>query len=354
MTKNAHETIAPDDPRLALEGLVALRRQGNWWQPWRLPPDRIETAHAPTLTERARMPAGARIGMRTDATSIAIAIDIAADDPRLEQALVDVVIDRQLAHRLPVAPGGADVVTELPGGVHEVELWLPHVADVRIGAITLAGHREVAPAPRSGPRWITYGSSITHCVEAAGPSETWPALVARQNDWRLTCLGFGGDCHLDPVVARTIRDADADLISLCLGINIYGGSTFGPRSLASAVSGFIETVRDGHPETPIAVISPIISPDREQNPNPVGLTLEDVREHVTVAVETLSRLGDPGLVLIDGLDVMGTGEAHMLPDNLHPSAEGYRLMAERIGPRLQAVLAGGAGSVAAASTDTAG
>jgi hypothetical protein len=344
------ETIAPDDPRLACEGMVALCREGDWWAPWRLPPARIETAHAPALTGHARKPAGARIGMRTDATALSIAIErVDFDDESPEDpAHVDIVVDGRLAHRLPVAPGAGSVAAELPGGGKEVEIWLPHASCVRIGRITLGGHSEVAPAPRSGSRWITYGSSITHCKAADGPSETWPALVARQNGWRLTCLGFGGQCHLDPLVARTIRDAEADLISMCLGINIYGGNTYNLRTLATNVSGFIETVRDGHPDTPIVVITPIMAPDREQQPNVAGMTLVEIREQVVAAVETLERLGDAHLAIIDGLEVLGAGETDLLTDRLHPSADGYRLMAERLAPRLRDVLEADARSAAGA------
>jgi hypothetical protein len=343
------DAIALDDPRLACEGLVALRREGDWWQPWRLPPDRIDTAHAPTLERHARMAAGVRIGMRTDATSVAIAIAANPDDEWMRTALLDIVVDGQLLHRLPIASGRVEA--DLPTGVKEVEIWLPQVGDVRYSDLLLAGHRLIEPVPRTGPRWITYGSSITHCSAADGPSETWPALVARRNDWNLTCLGFGGDCHLDPLVARTIRDAEADLISMCLGINIYGGNTFGRRTLASAVSGFIETVRDGHPQTPIVVITPIFAPDRERTANLVGMTLEEIREQVAAAVETLERLGDPRLVLIDGLEVLGAAEAHLLWDRLHPSADGYRWMADRLGPRLRDALAGAAGECAGAAPD---
>jgi hypothetical protein len=333
------ETISLEDPRLACEGLVALCREGDWWQPWRLPPDRIDTAHAPSLTERAQMPAGARIGLRTDATWLSLEIEGDTGDEPSDNVFVDVVADGQLARRLPVVPGRGSVDVALPGGDTEVELWLPQSSVARVGPVTLAGHRAVAAAPRTGARWITYGSSITHCKEAAGPSETWPALVARRNGWRLTCLGFGGDCHLDPLVARTIRDTEADIISMCLGINIYGGSTFGVRTLASAASGFIETVRDGHPDTPIVVITPIFAPDRETQPNLAGMTLVDVRAQVAAAVETLQRLGDARLGLIDGLEVMGADTAHLPPDSLHPSADGYRLMADRLAPQLQRALA---------------
>ncbi len=141
------------------------------------------------------------------------------------------------------------------------------------------------------------------------------------------------------MVARTIRDAPADLISLCLGINVYELGTMGPRVFASAVSGFIETVRDGHPATPIAVITPIASPDRERRRNLVGMTLDAVRADVVAAVDTLAGLGDPALRLIDGRELLGEHEANLLHDGLHPSAAGYRTIAGRIGPQLAGIAA---------------
>ena len=98
--------------------------------------------------------------------------------------------------------------------------------------------------------------SITPRRETEVPSETWPALVARQHGWDCVSLGFAGECHLDPVAARTIRDLPARLISLCLGINIYGGETFSGRTLPGQIEAFISTVREGHPKTPIVVITP--------------------------------------------------------------------------------------------------
>jgi len=84
------------------------------------------------------------------------------------------------------------------------------------------------------------------------------------------------------------------------------------------------------------VISPIISPSRETLPNPAEMTLEDVRDAVTGAVTTLRRHGDARLHLVDGPSVLGPDDAHLLPDGLHPNADGYRLMAERLAPRLAA------------------
>jgi GDSL-like Lipase/Acylhydrolase family len=326
-------TLTPDDGPPVWRGCVEWVRHGGWWQPWRLPVQGFATAHAPELEARASMPAGVRAMLRTDATALTIDIATAGD----EVSPLDVTVDGQLWDRRPLDAGVATVHVSLPEGTKPVEVWLPQRGTIQIGPLTLKGATTVEPLHIDAFRWITYGSSITHCAGAPGPSETWPALVARQHDWDLLCLGFGGECHLDPLVARTIAQTPADLISLCLGINIAGAASFSRRTLGAHISWFIETIREAQPVTPIVVISPIASPTREETPNAVGLSLADVREIVTEASVALQRLGDARLHLVDGLEILGIDDAHLLPDGLHPGPAGYRLMAGRLGRRLPEV-----------------
>src|SRR5690606_22404431 len=162
---------------------------------------------------------------------------------------------------------------------------------VLIHSLAVGSDATVAPPnDTSRPRWITYGSSITQCASADGPSATWPALVARSLGYDLTCLGLGGNCHRAPMGARLIRGPPADVITLCLGINVYGASSLGPRTFKAAVIGLIQLIRENHPTTPIGVISPIASPPRETKENLVGFTLEGMRVEVRDAVDRLQRL----------------------------------------------------------------
>ena len=48
------------------------------------------------------------------------------------------------------------------------------------------------------PKWVTYGSSITHCRTAESPSQTWPGVAARQSGLNLTCLGYGAVATWNP------------------------------------------------------------------------------------------------------------------------------------------------------------
>ncbi|MFB8021092.1 GDSL-type esterase/lipase family protein [Streptomyces rubiginosohelvolus] len=332
----AVERLVPGDPRLSFDGIAGWDRGTGARLPLRMPVDRLATAMSANFSRLARTTAGVRFAVRTDATALELEVDL---DPG--GSPLDIRVDGILAHRWTGGPGRHRVAFPLPvtdGTPADVEVWLPHLAVTRIGAVTLRGHRHLLAAERTGRRLLVHGSSLTHCMYAAGPSETWPALVAAEHGWRLRNLGFAGEAYLDPVVARTIRDTPADLIALELGINAYIRGAFTARSWGPAVCGFLDTVRDGHPDTPVVVLTPLSSPDRERAVNSAGLTLEGARSLTAEAVRVLQRLGDRHLHLLDGLAVAPVADAgELYADGLHPTAEGEHVLAGRIGTRLASI-----------------
>ena len=83
----------------------------------------------------------------------------------------------------------------------------------------------------------------------------------------------------------------------------------------------------------MVLITPIATADREHARNSASLTLADVRAELEEVYRVLSA-EDPQLRLIHGLDVLGLDELHLLGDGMHPTAEGYRVMAARLGLQL--------------------
>ena len=51
-----------------------------------------------------------------------------------------------------------------------------------------------------------------------------------------------------------------------------------------------------------------------------------MRLEIAAAVESFRRRGDENIHYIDGLKLLDSSLAEHLPDNVHPSAEGYRIM----------------------------
>lgn len=304
------------------------------WQHFRrLDPSLLISPATDGLEDRARMGAGIRASWTASSGRLVLEAEGAADSSPF-----DVLVNGRLAHRVPAAGRvGYELDLELfePGAL--VQLWLPQFGALRILEASLKGD-DVQSVTAPGKRWVTYGSSLTHCQQADGPSETWPALVARRYGWQLNSLGFAGECQLDPAAESTLQQLPGDLISLCLGINSYNAAVFSERSYASQVLGFLANIRKAHALTPIAVITPMLSLPREDTPNVVGMTLKGYRDTTADVVRVLRERGDNRIHCLDGAAVFTPEEAAtLMPDTLHPDNTGYRLMATRLGPQLAAV-----------------
>ncbi len=359
------QQIPPE--RLPVVGALEVEHTADGLVLHRLPAWARAQSPEPMLALVEKMPAGVRLAFHTGATELELDVDLTVvqvgEQPPLA-AVFDVVVDGERTSSvstvegslLSVAASGQVALTpgptttillDLPGDPDAVvEVWLPHAAVVSIRAARLTDGEALHPVTRSRPRWIHYGSSISHCLEATSPTRTWPGSVALRTGWDLTDLGLAGQCMLDAFVARTIRDRPAEAISLKLGINVVNGDTFRERTFVPAVHGFLDTVREGHPATPIVLVTPILCPAAEDAPGPTvlqegglfgtvprpvelgvgALTLVRIRELLALAVRTRQ---DPHLHLVDGLELFGEADAADLYDGLHPNAEGYLRMADR-------------------------
>lgn len=328
--------VRPDDSRLAWQGAISLQRTTEWVAAWRLPVERLPLYPFEELHDKAAMPAGVRVTFRSNARSLVCHFQqIPADSP----ARLDLTARGELLGSVTIGGKERAEFTRLPAGEKLLELWLPQNQAFRLVGLELEDGATLAPrSEERSRRWITYGSSITQCEGAGSPARTWPGIVARKANLNLTCLGFAGQCHIEPMLGRMIRDQSADLISLCLGINVQGGASLNIRTFRPAVLGFASIVRERHRDTPLALISPIHAPGRESEPNAAGLTLELMRDEIRIAADALRQLGDENVHYFDGHELLGRQDAHLLPDGLHPNQEGYELMAqrflERVLPRL--------------------
>jgi hypothetical protein len=348
-------------------------------RPHRLPSWLREQFPDPQLLAMQAQPSGVRLAFRSRATRIELVSHTlrvsyaGADRPR---GRIDLLVDGTLLGS-DVLTAGDDVHIDLlagtselrPGPRHltvfddlgtrdkEIEIWLPH--NEALDLISLTTDAVVTPVQQSGPVWVHHGSSISHGSNSVSPTGIWPVVAARFAGLELRNLGFGGSALLDPFMARVIRDAAADVISVKMGINIVNLDSMRLRTLIPALHGFLDTIRDGHPATPILLVSPIFCGIHENTPGPgsidpatIGtdqvrfiatgdegdtslgrLTLQVIRGAME---EVVTSRRDPQIQYIDGLDLYGPAEAetHPLPDALHPDTETHTLIGERFAQRL--------------------
>ncbi len=354
-------------------GALDVAATGSGYVPRRLP-----SWTKPQLPDIAmdlvvQMPSGVRMRCRTDARTIEVDVQLTLLrilPQELRAAAFDLVEDNTVTMRttstvgtvitltgprpedVSIAPGPATTIRfdGLTPGMKTVEIWLPTASVVEIRDVRVTDDAVCEPAPRDPRRrWVHYGSSISHCAEASSPTTTWPAIAARDADVHLLSLGLAGQCMLDPFVARTIRDLDVDVISLKVGINVVNGDTMRTRTFTPALHGFLDTIRESHPHTPLLLVSPIFCPSAEDRPGPTllgsdgryytvndaaeirstCLTLTQIRSTIASLVTQRREAGDDHLYYLDGLELFGPDDAGDLPDDLHPNADGYVRMGQR-------------------------
>ncbi|MEU0499168.1 GDSL-type esterase/lipase family protein [Mycobacterium sp. NPDC006124] len=359
-------------------GMAELERTDGGWLPHRLPAWARAQSTDPQLASAEAQPAGVRLTFRTRSTTIEL--DLLRTRVRLSgvpdrpEGTVDLTIDGHLAGQatttggnvlqVDIISGQAEVQRGTPGTVRfdglperskDVELWLPFHERTEI--VALRTDAAITPLPpRDRPVWLHHGSSISQGSNAASPSTTWPAAAATLGGVDLVNLGLAGSAMLDPLTARTMRNTPADLISVKIGINLVNADVMRVRAFGPAVHGFLDTIRDGHPDVPLLVVGPLYCPIHETTPGPGAfdpvalaegrvrfvatgdpaavnrgsLTLTVIREQLAT-VMTVRAAEDPHLHYLDGHDLYGPLDTddHPLPDNLHPDPATHRLIAER-------------------------
>ncbi|MCB5292250.1 SGNH/GDSL hydrolase family protein [Arthrobacter sp. SO3] len=377
MTNTDWTTTTPI-PAAFFKGVLEVEQTGHGVLPHRLPARARLQANDPQLLMAEAQPSGVRLAFRTGASALELDTlrfrSTYSGVPPRPDGVVELVVNGQVlgssvtsggnAVTIDMATGVATQVVgpactsrfvDLPEGIKDIELWLPHNEKTEL--LALRTNASVEPTPPAGlPRWLHHGSSISQGSNATRPTTIWPAVAGRLGGADLTNLGFGGSALLDQFTARAIRDTPAELVSLKIGINLVNLDLMRLRAFGPAVHGFLDTIRDGHPTTPLLVVSPIHCPIHEETPGPGAfdpealaagelrfratgdpseraagkLTLGVIRDELNRIVCQRS-LDDTNLYYLDGRELYGEQDAIELPlpDALHPDAATHQLMGER-------------------------
>ncbi|MEU1667868.1 GDSL-type esterase/lipase family protein [Streptomyces sparsogenes] len=361
-----------------LRGFLDVEATAHGLLPHRLPARARRQIPDDQLAVAEAQPSGVRLAFRTRATVIELDTlptkRVYRGFPAPPDGVYDLLVDGRLTAQATVAGGNVRTITDmftqsseltegpagtarfadLPAGDKGVEIWLPHTEITEL--IALRTDAPVEPAPDSGRRvWLHHGSSISHGSNAGHPTAVWPALAAAQGGVELVNMGFGGGALLDPFTARAMRDTPADLISVKVGINVVNADVMRLRAFVPAVHGFLDTIREGHPTTPLLVVSPVLCPVQEDTPGPLvpdfdggtlrfkatgdpaeraagRLTLNVIRDELARIVERRAA-DDPNLYYLDGRELYGEKdhEEFPLPDGIHPDQAGHRRIGENFG-----------------------
>jgi lysophospholipase L1-like esterase len=182
---------------------------------------------------------------------------------------------------------------------------------------------------------VVYGDSVAEGWIASAPALAWPAIAGRQQGLDVVNLGYAGAARGEVASAEQVAELEADLITVCHGTNCWTRTPHSVGLFREGVEAFLAILRQAHPRTPLQVVSPVIRPDAEGQPNRLGATLADLRSAMEAVVEQRIGAGDERLTLLRGMKLI---DAEDLGDGIHPSDEGHARMAAAIGAGARAMI----------------
>ena len=285
----------------------------------------------------AQIPAGVRLELVGDASALTLDYVTATDDLGYRGPGAGTTfalwrageqVDEQPAVLGPgtVTLSLGSVRAEEPAVVYLPEGMRPEVLALR------AVRGSIEPAPR-GPRWVAYGDSLLEGWVASAPARAWGAVAARRHGLDLVNLGYAGSARGEIPCAEAVAALAADVISISHGTNCWTRTPHSAGMMFETTRAFLDIVRQGHPDTPMVVASPVLRPDAETTPNRLGATLVDLRVAMEGAVQSRIDRGDEAIVLIPGAEVI---TSEHLADGIHPGDEGQARLAEVFGSAVAA------------------
>jgi len=142
-------------------------------------------------------------------------------------------------------------------------------------------------------------------------------------------LGFGAAAFLEPEMAAWIASRqDWDFATLELGVNLL--RPISTAAFAARVDVFLKTIVAAHPRRPIFVIDIFTSgKDFEDDPKRP--------EFRRVVRDAVAALKSKQLIHLAGQNLL-TKTSGLCFDLLHPSAEGFAEIADRLGTEMRAAL----------------
>jgi hypothetical protein len=300
------------DVRLASEGLLPLRFTDKQLAVY---------ARKPDWAVRSLCPAGVCIDVLTDATGLEMEYRFhgRARDYQYTDICVDGILTASHGQASPA--DSFRFRQDLPpsaGRPRRVTVHLPHTTHLTVTEFELSGHFVVESEPAAKKKLLFLGDSITQGMNAKHPSLTYTTLLAHSLGMDFINQGVGG-YGFNPESLDPAFPFQPDLIIVAYGSNDW----FHDDSLSDvrqSCEEYMNKVTSIFPGVPVAVITPLWRADMNEK-RPAGTFMETVSAIESVCAKL------PGVKTIRGLSLLPHMPDFMGDGRVHPSDEGFMIMA---------------------------
>ncbi len=289
---------------------------------------------------------GARIRFRTDATSIQVQlyynslhvsttarnsigfylVDGVGNAAWTFKTVATTTVRAAEQVTVNVVPGAA-------GSFHDYELILPYGDSVDLQAVVVNDTAQFStPTARPSIRYLAYGDSVTQGFTATDCMKGYAYLVAQQNNWQVMNLGMAGRAATSLDARDYIGPLNADIISVCIGVNDWQGGLSSTR-YGTVMTNFFNYLRTIQPNVPIYAITSLWV-DSSWAPSAATEPLENYRAQLR-AVVAARQATDPNIYIVEGPTLIDNSVTYFDPVKVHPNNAGFAQM----GSRLAAIMA---------------
>ncbi len=236
-------------------------------------------------------------------------------------------------------PGYAEVFADMQRRYADLR------AHYRMSEATLPAHRndldwwqqrhqqKLKEVAQGGHQLVFIGDSITHGWENTGKA-TWEKAYGPRKPLN---LGYSGD-RTEHVLWRLMNGeldgVDPKAYVLMIGTNNTGHRQDPPEQTVAGIQLILELLRDRSPDARILLLSVFPRDERPDGP------LRRINDEVNRRLASLADGTHVRLLDLSGAFLAADGSlpAAVMPDFLHPTADGYRMWAEAMEPALAELL----------------
>ena len=177
---------------------------------------------------------------------------------------------------------------------------------------------------------VVYGSSILQGASASRPGMPYPARLSRSSGYNFINLGLSGNGKMEKEVAGMLANIDADAFILdCI-------PNPSPKEITERAVGFVMTLREKHPDTPIIIIQTLIRETGNFNQK-ARENVKQQNEAIAEQVEVLRKKGVKNLYFIKEDRFLGTDHEGTI-DGTHPNDLGFDRMLKKYKPAISKIL----------------
>ncbi len=210
--------------------------------------------------------------------------------------------------------------------LREITINMPLYSDVKKLYIGLQDGAKVDPPEaykHPGPI-VYYGSSITQGGCATRPGNSYENFIARRLSVDYVNLGFSGNAKGEPEIADYVSKMDMSTF-----VYDYDFNAHAVEYLQATHERMYLTVRQGHPDIPIVILS---------RPNPYLTEVEVRRREIIRTTYLNAKARGENVYFISGEDLMRYAGDSGLIDGVHPNDLGFASMARVLGDLLETIL----------------